>query len=235
MTADPRGRRRGCASISFSVVPVKRSHSVCAQGGINGAVNTKGRGLARDPLRRHRSTAATSWRTRPPVKAMCYAAPGDHQPARPDGRDVQPDAGGPARLPPVRRHEAPPHGLRRARPRASSSSTRSTSRCAGTRSRASSASTSTGSSSGSCATRDGNCRGIVALDWYSMKIEAFPAAAVMLATGGPGIVFGRSTNSVINTGHGRRASAYQDGAPGTPTASSSRSTRRRSRAPTSCA
>ncbi|PAM38361.1 hypothetical protein CEJ64_23245, partial [Acinetobacter baumannii] len=24
----------------FSVVPVKRSHSVCAQGGINGAVNT---------------------------------------------------------------------------------------------------------------------------------------------------------------------------------------------------
>ena len=27
----------------FSVVPVKRSHSVCAQGGINGAVNTKGK------------------------------------------------------------------------------------------------------------------------------------------------------------------------------------------------
>src|SRR5439155_22831691 len=25
----------------FSIVPVKRSHSVCAQGGINGAVNTK--------------------------------------------------------------------------------------------------------------------------------------------------------------------------------------------------
>jgi hypothetical protein len=46
---------------------------------------------------------------------------------------------------------------------------------------------------------EGVCRGIVALDWYSMKIEAFPASAVMLATGGPGIVFGRSTNSVINT------------------------------------
>ena len=28
----------------FSLVPVKRSHSVCAQGGINGAVNTKGEG-----------------------------------------------------------------------------------------------------------------------------------------------------------------------------------------------
>ena len=58
---------------------------------------------------------------------------------------------------------------------------------------------------------DGNCRGIVALDWYSMKIEAFPASAVMLATGGPGIVFGRSTNSVINTGTAASA-AYQDGA-----------------------
>ncbi len=28
----------------ISLVPVKRSHSVCAQGGINGAVNTKGEG-----------------------------------------------------------------------------------------------------------------------------------------------------------------------------------------------
>src|SRR5688500_20290763 len=28
----------------ISVVPVRRSHSVCAQGGINGAVNTKGEG-----------------------------------------------------------------------------------------------------------------------------------------------------------------------------------------------
>src|SRR5216110_425942 len=30
----------------FSVVPVKRSHSVCAQGGINGAINTKGEGAS---------------------------------------------------------------------------------------------------------------------------------------------------------------------------------------------
>ena len=26
----------------FSLVPVKRSHTACAQGGINGAINTKG-------------------------------------------------------------------------------------------------------------------------------------------------------------------------------------------------
>src|SRR5512144_2212571 len=44
----------------FSIVPVKRSHSVCAQGGINGAVNTKGDGFLAE---------------QPPVKGMCYAAP----------------------------------------------------------------------------------------------------------------------------------------------------------------
>ena len=32
----------GAPADLFSIVPVKRSHSVCAQGGINGAVNTKG-------------------------------------------------------------------------------------------------------------------------------------------------------------------------------------------------
>src|ERR1044072_5754649 len=35
----------GYAVDLFSIVPVKRSHSVCAQGGINGAVNTKGEGF----------------------------------------------------------------------------------------------------------------------------------------------------------------------------------------------
>src|SRR6187401_3416543 len=34
----------GVAVDLFSIVPVRRSHSVCAQGGINAAVNTKGEG-----------------------------------------------------------------------------------------------------------------------------------------------------------------------------------------------
>ncbi|MGZ5385723.1 MAG: FAD-binding protein, partial [Acidimicrobiia bacterium] len=34
----------GLPSQLFSFVPVKRSHSVCAQGGINASVNTKGEG-----------------------------------------------------------------------------------------------------------------------------------------------------------------------------------------------
>ena len=44
-----------------------------------------------------------------------------------------------------------------------------------------------------------------------MEIRAFPADAVMLATGGPGIIFGKSTNSVINTGTAA-ARVYQQGA-----------------------
>jgi succinate dehydrogenase / fumarate reductase flavoprotein subunit len=43
-----------------------------------------------------------------------------------------------------------------------------------------------------------------------MEVQAFPAAAVMLATGGPGIVFGKSTNSQVNTGSAA-AAAYQQG------------------------
>ena len=34
----------GCTVDNVSIVPVKRSHSVCAQGGINAAKNIKGEG-----------------------------------------------------------------------------------------------------------------------------------------------------------------------------------------------
>src|SRR5438309_7316597 len=45
----------------------------------------------------------------------------------------------------------------------------------------------------------------------TMQIEAFPADAVCMTTGGPGIVYGRSTNSTINTGSANGRS-YMDGA-----------------------
>jgi succinate dehydrogenase / fumarate reductase flavoprotein subunit len=57
----------------------------------------------------------------------------------------------------------------------------------------------------------GACRGIVAVDMRSMQMRAFPGDAVMLATGGPGLLFGRTTNSMINTGSAA-ASAYLEGA-----------------------
>src|SRR5690606_296515 len=60
----------------FSIVPVKRSHSVCAQGGINGAVNTKGEGDS--PWEHFDDTiyGGDFLANQPPVKAMCEAAPG---------------------------------------------------------------------------------------------------------------------------------------------------------------
>src|SRR5687767_11287814 len=59
----------------FSLVPVKRSHSVCAQGGINGAVNTKGEGDS--PWEHFDDTVygGDFLANQPPVKAMTEAAP----------------------------------------------------------------------------------------------------------------------------------------------------------------
>ena len=58
---------------------------------------------------------------------------------------------------------------------------------------------------------DGRCRGIVAENMDSMEIRAFPADAVVLATGGCGAIFGRSTNSLICNG-AAAARAYRHGA-----------------------
>jgi len=194
----------------FSIVPVKRSHSVCAQGGINGAVNTKGEGDSPDIHFDDTIYGGDFLADQAPVKAMCYAAPGIINLL--DRMGVM--------------FNRTPEGLLDFR------------RFGGTRHhRTAYAGATTGQQLlyaldeqvrrhevaglvrkyeyweflGLVRDADGNCRGIVGLDWYSMKIEAFPAAAVMLATGGPGIVFGRSTNSVINTGTAASV-AYQEGA-----------------------
>src|SRR5260221_7082642 len=194
----------------FSIVPVKRSHSVCAQGGINGAVNTKGEGDS--PMIHFDDSiyGGDFLANQPPVKGMCEAAPGiiylfdrmgvmfnrtaeglldfrrfggtkHHRTAFAGATTGQQLLY--ALDEQVRRHEVA--GLVRKYE--------------------------SWEFLGLVRDADQACRGIVALDGYSMKIEAFPAAAVMLATGGPGIVFGRSTNSVINTGTAASA-AYQEGA-----------------------
>jgi len=194
----------------FSIVPVKRSHSVCAQGGINGAVNTKGEGDSPEIHFDDTVYGGDFLADQPPVKAMCYAAPaiinlldrmGVMFNRTPEGLLDFRRFGGTkyhrtafagattgqqllyALDEQVRRHEV--EGLVRKYE--------------------------AWEFLGLVRDGAGRCRGIVALDWYSMRIEAFPALAVMLATGGPGIVFGRSTNSVINTGTAA-AAAYQDGA-----------------------
>jgi succinate dehydrogenase / fumarate reductase flavoprotein subunit len=49
---------------------------------------------------------------------------------------------------------------------------------------------------------DGVCRGVIALELASGKLEAFKADAVIFATGGAGRMYPNSTNALINTGMG---------------------------------
>jgi succinate dehydrogenase / fumarate reductase flavoprotein subunit len=57
----------------------------------------------------------------------------------------------------------------------------------------------------------GVARGITALDLRTMELRAFPADAIILATGGNGAIFGKSTNSVVCTGSAQSA-IFQQGA-----------------------
>jgi len=57
---------------------------------------------------------------------------------------------------------------------------------------------------------DGRAIGIVAQDMRTMQIRAFRADAVVMATGGCGLVYGKSTNSIICTG-AAAARCYQAG------------------------
>jgi succinate dehydrogenase / fumarate reductase flavoprotein subunit len=194
----------------FSVVPVRRSHSVCAQGGINAAVNWKGEGDS--PMHHFEDTVygGDFLANQPPVKAMCERGPaiiflldrmgvpfnrtqeGLLDFRRFGGTLFNRTAFAGATTgqqlmyaldEQVRRYEAA--GLVRKLERWEFCS--------------------------AAIDETGTCRGITALDLERMEVEAFPAAAVMIATGGPGMVFGKSTNSQVNTGSAA-AAAYQQGA-----------------------
>ncbi len=58
----------------------------------------------------------------------------------------------------------------------------------------------------------GRCRGVVAQDMVSMEIRSFPADAVVVATGGCGLIYGKSTMSVFCTGSAA-SRCFQAGAP----------------------
>ncbi len=194
----------------FSLVPVKRSHSVCAQGGINGAVNTKGEGDS--PWIHFDDTVygGDFLANQPPVKAMTEAAPGIIHLF--DRMGVM--------------FNRTPEGLLDFR------------RFGGTlHHRTAFAGATTGQQLlyaldeqvrsheaaglvekyenweflGVILDDDGVCRGIKAQNLKTMEIQAFRGDAVIMATGGPGIIFGKSTNSMINTGSAASI-VYQQGA-----------------------
>jgi len=194
----------------FSVVPVKRSHSVCAQGGINAAVNLKGEGDS--PAIHFDDTVygGDFLANQTPVRNMCDKAPeiiylldrmGVPFSRTPEGNLDFRRFGGTkhhrtayagattgqqllyALDEQVRRYEA--EGLVRKFENWEFLS--------------------------AVVNEAGTCTGITALDLLSMQIEVFEAPSVLLATGGPGIVYGRSTNSMVNTGTAA-AAVYQQGA-----------------------
>lgn len=194
----------------FSVVPVKRSHSVCAQGGINGAVNTKGEGDHPDIHVKDTLRGGDFLAEQPPVKGMCYAAPSIIYLF--DRMGV-----------PFNRTD---EGLLAFR------------RFGGTLyHRTAYAGATTGQQLlyaldeqvrrwesegrvrklehweylGMVRDEEGICRGIVALDLRRMEVRAFRAEAVALATGGNGFIFGRSTNST-NCNGSAAGSAFREGA-----------------------
>src|SRR5690625_4366062 len=194
----------------FSIVPVKRSHSVCAQGGINGAVNTKGEGDS--PAIHFDDTVygGDFLANQPPVKAMTEAAPKIIHLL--DRMGVM--------------FNRTPEGLLDFR------------RFGGTlHHRTAFAGATTGQQLlyaldeqvrsyevdglvnkyegweflGAVIDDEGRARGITAQEITSSEIRTFKSDAVIMATGGPGIIFGKSTNSMINTGSAASV-VYQQGA-----------------------
>ncbi len=193
----------------FSLVPVKRSHSVCAQGGINGAVNLRGEGDSPYLHFEDTITGGDFLNHQPPVMRMAERAP--------------------AIIYLLDRMGVPFNRT--------SEGLLSFRRFGGTlKHRTAYAGATTGQQLlyaldeqvrrwevanlvekyegweflGIVKDKDGNCRGITAQNLRTMEIEAFAADAVVIATGGNGVIFGKSTNSIINTG-GAVSICYQQG------------------------
>lgn len=59
---------------------------------------------------------------------------------------------------------------------------------------------------------DGQCRGVICLNMQTGDLEPFMAEAVIIASGGAGQIFARSTNALISTGSAQ-AAAYRRGVP----------------------
>lgn len=194
----------------ISVVPVKRSHSVCAQGGINGAVNTKGEG---DSPAKHLDDTVYGGdflANQPPVKRMTDMAP---EIIYLFDRMGVPFSRTKEGLMDFRRFGGTLHH------------------------RTAFSGASTGQQllyaldeqvrrwevGGKVTKYEGwemlslvlddhqVCRGLIAMNLQTLELRAFAADAVIMATGGPGLIFGKSTNSMTCTGSATSV-CYQQGA-----------------------
>jgi succinate dehydrogenase / fumarate reductase flavoprotein subunit len=183
----------------LSLVPVKRSHSVCAQGGINGAVNLRGEDDSPYLHFEDTITGGDFLNHQPPVMRMAERAPAIIYLLDRMG------------VPFNRTNE----GMLSFR------------RFGGTlKHRTAYAGATTGQQLlyaldeqvrrwevaglvekyegyeflGIVKDSNGVCRGVTAQNLRTMKVEAMACDAAVMATGGMAVIFGRSTNSIINTG-----------------------------------
>jgi succinate dehydrogenase / fumarate reductase flavoprotein subunit len=190
---------RGCHVKIVSVTKVKRSHSVCAQGGINAAMNLKNE--EDSPLIHAYDTikGGDFLGDQPPIVEMCLAGPGIIRMMERFGCPFN----------------RTPEGNLDFR------------RFGGTLyNRTAFCSASTGQqllyaldeqvrryeAEGKVEKfenhefmrlvldEEGRARGIVLMDLYNLKLDVLKADAVVIATGGPGLIFKKSTNSTFCTG-----------------------------------
>ena len=201
---------QGTPVLLVSFLPVKRSHSVCAQGGINGAVNIKGEGDSPEIHFYDTVKGGDFLGHQPLCKDMCYHAPFiiylldrmgvPFNRTREGNLDFRRFGGtlhhrtafsgattGQQLLyaldEQVRRYEV--EGLVEK--------------------------VEWHEYLGAVQDADGRCVGAVIQNLRTGDIRAERGDAVILATGGPGVVYGRSTNSVVCTGTAT-TSAYLQGA-----------------------
>ena len=195
----------------FSLFEVKRSHSVCAQGGINAVLDLKGQN---DSIRQHIIDTIKGGEylaNQAPVKSMCEDAPGLIRTFERMGVTFS----------------RTPEGLLDQR------------LFGGVKiKRTAFAGASTGQQllygvdqqvrrleAEGLVTKhqfwdflsllkdaDGVCRGIVAMDLHSLEVRAFPAEAVVIATGGFGQIYAPKTTTSTNSTGAAASRCYQQGA-----------------------
>lgn len=199
LSAAMRLAENGCRVKLVSVTKVKRSHSVCAQGGINAALNLKGENDLPEIHAYDTIKGGDFLANQPPILEMCMAAPGiiqmmdrfgcpfnrtpsGHLDARRFGgtlynRTVFCGASTGQQLmytldEQVRRWEA--------KGRVEKFENHEFLRLV--------------------LDKEGRARGIVMMNLFNQKLEVLKGDAAIFATGGPGLIFKKSTNSTFCTG-----------------------------------
>lgn len=201
---------RGLPVDLFSLFPVKRSHSCCAQGGINAVLDVKGQD---DSVWQHvvdTIKGGDYLADQPPIKTLCEAAPGlirtyDRMGVTfsrtPEGIMDQRLFGG------VKNRRTAFAGATTGQQLLYAADEQVRSH------EANGAVTKYENWDFLSLVLDdaGVCRGATAMDLSTMKVHAFPADAVIVATGGLALIYGRSTMSSNSTG-APAARVYQQGA-----------------------